>query len=73
VVERRVHQFVPIGKTVFYVLEESHLSIHTWPESGYLHLDLVTCSKDEKTPLEIAAMFSRHFSPSHIRHIKLKY
>ena len=42
VVERRVHNFTPIGKTVFYVLEESHLSMHPWPESGYLHLDLVT-------------------------------
>ena len=73
VVERRVHNFTPIGKTVFYVLEESHLSIHTWPERGYLHLDLVTCTKDELTPLEIATSFSKHFSPSHMRHIKLTY
>jgi S-adenosylmethionine decarboxylase proenzyme len=73
VVERSVHNFTPIGKTVFYVLEESHLSIHTWPERGYLHLDLVTCTKDELTPLEIATSFSKHFSPSHMRHIKLTY
>jgi S-adenosylmethionine decarboxylase proenzyme len=73
VVERRVHNFKPIGKTIFYVLEESHLSMHTWPESGYIHLDLVTCSKDEITPLEIATIFNKHFKPSHIRHIKLRY
>lgn len=73
VVERRVHKFSPIGKTVFYVLEESHLSIHTWPESGYMHLDLVTCTKDELTPLEIAATFSKYFKPSHMRHMKLRY
>lgn len=44
IVERRVHNFKPIGKTVFYVLEESHISMHTWPESGYIHIDLVTCA-----------------------------
>lgn len=73
VVERRIHQFKPIGKTVFYVLEESHLSIHTWPESGYLHMDLVTCTKREKDPLNIAAIFNKYFQPSHMRYIKLKY
>lgn len=73
VVERRVHNFTPIGKTVFYVLEESHLSMHTWPENGYLHLDLVTCTKEELTPLEIAIVFNKHFTPSHMRHIKLRY
>ena len=67
VVERRIHQFEPIGKTVFYVLEESHLSMHTWPESGYLHMDLVTCTKKEKEPLDVAVIFNRHFQPSHIR------
>lgn len=73
IVERRVHKFTPIGKTVFYVLEESHVSMHTWPESGYLHLDLVTCTKDELTPLDIATSFNKRFSPSHMRHIKLMY
>jgi S-adenosylmethionine decarboxylase proenzyme len=73
IVERRVHNFKPIGKTVFYVLEESHISMHTWPESGYIHIDLVTCTKDEISPLEMATIFDRHFKPSHIRHMKLRY
>lgn len=73
IVERRIHQFEPIGKTVFYILEESHLSMHTWPENGYLHMDLVTCTREEKEPLDIATTFSRYFRPSHIRYIKLKY
>lgn len=73
VVERRIHQFEPIGKTVFYVLEESHLSLHTWPERGYLHLDLVTCTKTEKEALEVASIFNKHFQPSHMRHMRLKY
>jgi S-adenosylmethionine decarboxylase len=73
IVDRRVHAFEPIGKTVFYVLEESHLSVHTWPEKGYLHLDLVTCSKDEMLPLEMATIFNRYFKPTHLRHMKIKY
>jgi len=73
VVERRVHNFEPIGKTVFYVLEESHLSIHTWPESGYLHFDLVTCTKDEKSQLQVASIFEKHFQPTHMRLIKMMY
>ena len=73
IVERRVHDFKPMGKTVFYVLEESHISIHTWPESGYIHVDLVTCTKDEITPLEMSTIFDKSFKPTHIRHIKMKY
>ena len=26
------------------VLAESHLSIHTWPESGYVTLDVYVCN-----------------------------
>lgn len=73
IVERRVHYFQPIGKTVFYVLEESHLSIHTWPESGYIHVDLVTCVKEELEPLEMVTIFSKYFKTTHIRHMKLRY
>lgn len=51
VVQKRAHRFEPIGKTIFYVLAQSHLSMHTWPENGYLHLDLVTCSKKELPPI----------------------
>jgi S-adenosylmethionine decarboxylase len=35
--------FEPIGVTGVVVVEESHLSIHTWPESGYAAVDFFTC------------------------------
>ena len=44
IVGRAAHQFQPIGATVVYLLAESHLSIHTWPEEGRLCFDLFCCS-----------------------------
>jgi S-adenosylmethionine decarboxylase len=44
VVGRAAHQFQPIGATVVYLLAESHLSIHTWPEEGRLCFDLFCCA-----------------------------
>jgi S-adenosylmethionine decarboxylase len=29
--------------TALYLLAESHMSIHTWPERGYVAIDLFTC------------------------------
>jgi S-adenosylmethionine decarboxylase len=40
------HQFQPVGATCLYLLSESHLSIHTYPEIKYCAIDLYCC--DEK-------------------------
>lgn len=37
------HRFQPQGVTALALLAESHLSIHTWPESGYAAVDVFTC------------------------------
>lgn len=37
------HQFQPQGLTVVYVLSESHISCHTFPELGSAALDCYTC------------------------------
>jgi len=43
------HQFYPHGATGVILLEESHISIHTWPEHGYAAIDVYTCGGKEKT------------------------
>jgi S-adenosylmethionine decarboxylase len=43
------HQFHPHGATGVILLEESHISIHTWPEHGYAAIDVYTCGGREKT------------------------
>jgi S-adenosylmethionine decarboxylase len=41
------HQFEPYGVSAVYLLAESHLSVHTWPEYGYIALDIFSCGGDE--------------------------
>lgn len=45
VVATTFHRFAPQGVTGVVVLEESHFSIHTWPEAGYAALDFYTCGQ----------------------------
>ena len=43
VVGEAFHSYVPHGVTGVLVIEESHFSVHTWPEAGYAALDFYTC------------------------------
>ena len=43
IVSRCFHRFAPQGVTGVVVVEESHLSLHTWPEHGYAAVDFFTC------------------------------
>lgn len=45
IVQTVVHRFTPQGASVVVVVEESHLSIHTWPEVGYAAVDFYTCGE----------------------------
>ena len=42
------NKFEPQGVTAIALLSESHLSIHTWPESHYSAVDIFTCGKNMK-------------------------
>ncbi len=46
IVDTLFHQFLPYGVSGVVVIEESHFTIHTWPEHGYAAIDLFTCSND---------------------------
>uniref|UniRef100_A0A6C0DTJ9 S-adenosylmethionine decarboxylase n=1 Tax=viral metagenome TaxID=1070528 RepID=A0A6C0DTJ9_9ZZZZ len=41
----QVHQFGNLegAFTSLYLLSESHLSIHTWPENNFIAVDIFTC------------------------------
>ncbi|SHH89263.1 adenosylmethionine decarboxylase proenzyme [Caloranaerobacter azorensis DSM 13643] len=49
IVKSVFHLFNPWGVSGVVVIQESHLTIHTWPEYGYAAVDLFTCG-DEVDP-----------------------
>ncbi len=59
-----------VGMTSVAVLQESHISVHTWPQYGYVAIDIFTCGAHiyiEKA-LEVLQQF---FEPMRISFVKL--
>ena len=61
VVAQRWHSFPPVngkpaGVTGTVLLAESHLAIHTWPESGSVSLDLYVCNFSEDNTAKARAL-----------------
>ncbi len=70
-VQSVVHRFNPHGVSGVIVIEESHFSVHTWPEYGYCALDIFTCGTevDYYSALDSLkeAFQSNHISVSEIK------
>ncbi len=45
ILDDHFHQFHPIGVSGVVLIAESHISIHTWPESGFSAADIFTCGE----------------------------
>ena len=50
ILNENIHKFEPIGFSILYLLSESHLSVHTFPEKNHISFDIYTCRqyKDNK-------------------------
>lgn len=47
VIGHSLHVFENNGAfTVLFLLKESHVSIHTWPENNFAAVDVFTCGRD---------------------------
>jgi len=53
VVSESGHQFEPFGVTYVYVLSESHMSIHTYPENASAYMDIFCCNLSLNTDAAI--------------------
>ncbi|MFX0080581.1 MAG: adenosylmethionine decarboxylase [Candidatus Hodarchaeota archaeon] len=42
------HNYQPFGYSAIAVLETSHAAIHTWPEHGYISIDIFICDEFTK-------------------------
>ena len=70
-VSDHTHYFGP-GVSTVIILSESHLSAHTWPELGYVHVDVVTCVK-KLTRGSLETAMQEAFEPAAMQLVQLEY
>jgi S-adenosylmethionine decarboxylase len=59
------HEFPGAGLTSVLILSESHAALHTWPETGTVHIDIFSCSTRLKS-MEAIDELSRTFGARHV-------
>ena len=59
------HQFKPFGVSGVVIIEESHISIHTWPEHRYAAIDFFYCS-EEVDPEAGIEVLKQKFKPERV-------
>lgn len=57
------HRFTPTGVSGIILVQESHLSIHTWPERQYAAVDLYTCG--DLDPLKAHRVLTEGLGSTH--------
>jgi len=66
-----LHEFTPFGGiSGVAVLQESHMSVHTWPEYSYAAMDIFVCGTVD--PHKSLPVFERHFTPEKIEVTEIK-
>jgi S-adenosylmethionine decarboxylase proenzyme len=58
------HKFYPIGVTSVAIVSESHVSIHTYPETGHVSIDIYHCSDGSLPLLRLMEHLKLHFQPA---------
>jgi len=56
------HNYQPYGYSAVAILKTSHAAIHTWPEHGYISVDIFICDEFSKG-LEVLKFLKNHFKP----------
>lgn len=51
--DHKVVKFENDAYSASFIIAESHLNLHTWPEHGYIGLDFYSCNKTLDTALTI--------------------
>ena len=60
------NKFEPQGVTAIALLAESHLSIHTWPESNYSAVDIFTCGQHMKPEISCKFLIESLMAKEHL-------
>lgn len=66
ILNKAEHVFSPQGITMIYMLSESHMSIHTFPEKNYASMDIYTCREypNNDVYIEIQEYLKKMFDSS---------
>lgn len=64
IIQQETATFTNGGYTLFALLKESHLSIHTYPEHQAIFLDVFTCGKS--APEKIIEALAEYYQPASI-------
>lgn len=53
------HYFKPYGYSAIWLISESHLAVHTWPEEGKSYIELSSCNgkKQKKFVKKLPELF----------------
>lgn len=65
------HHFSPFGISGVVVIEQSHLSIHTWPEYQFASIDLFTCGETINPWISFDHL-KEEFGAEHVSSIELQ-
>lgn len=71
VVAQSFHEFKPYGVSGAVIIQESHYTIHTWPEHGYAAVDLFYCGGTVKVHKAIEVLRER-FRPERIKFLVVR-
>ena len=53
IIDHHFHQFSPHGVSGVILIAESHFSVHTWPENGFVAVDIFTSGQKMKPEVAV--------------------
>lgn len=71
VVAQSFHEFKPWGVSGAVIIQESHYTIHTWPEHGYAAVDLFYCGGTVHVDKAVDVLRER-FQPKRIKFLVVR-
>ena len=71
VVAKSFHEFKPFGVSGAVIIQESHYTIHTWPEHGYAAVDLFYCGGTVLVR-EAVEVLRMRFKPARIKFLVVR-
>lgn len=71
VVTQSFHEFQPYGVSGAVIIQESHYTIHTWPEHGYAAVDLFYCGGTVKVHKAVERLRAG-FNPTRIKFLVVR-